>query len=100
MKAIEPVVIGLVPMHHAPIDRGAIGQGQMHRGQMGHVTIDHGAMHHAPIGQRAIENDPLGPKADPSETAMKRDGNLEKANVPIQTLVNAKPLEIAKNRRF
>ena len=80
MTAIGRGVPGYVPPHRAPIDRGAT--------------------HHAPTGREAIVNDQRTSKADPraNENAMKRDGNLEKANVTIRTRVNAKPPAIAKNR--
>jgi hypothetical protein len=101
VKAIEPAANGHVLMHHAPIDREARLHGQRgHHAPLHHAPTDHVQMRHALIGRRAIVNEQRGPKANPraNETAMNRDGNLEKANVTIRTLVIAKPPATAKNR--
>jgi hypothetical protein len=94
------------PVHHAPIDRGAMHQVRIGLEQMRHAAIDRGEMHHARIGRGTFVNDQPAPKAgrlkviEPDETVINRDENHEKAIAPIRPLVIVKPLVIAKNRLF
>ena len=100
--------IGRVLLRRARIDRGAIVNVPMRRARKGRAPIGRVPMRRAPIDRGAIVNVRRMPRAESrwaiklreTETAMHRDGNLEKANAPIRSLVIAKPPAIAKNKLF